>query len=182
MKELMSPEYKRLLVQKMSAKPWGGGGHVWPPIIIPILGDLHLKRPPVILDYGAGKGKFKQTMAEQMPTAVVYEYEPGVPAKAQLPKVDIDFVLCTDVIEHIEPEYLDVTLERLAQLSRRYCFMAIACNLSGSTLPDGRNTHLIVQQPEWWIERLAVPFADFKIKIFERTHKLLVVGAARKIK
>ena len=58
-------------------------------------------------------------------------------------------------MEHVEPEYLEATVRRLHALSRRAAFMTFALRPSNKTLPDGRNTHLIVEDRDWWRARLA---------------------------
>jgi hypothetical protein len=83
----------------------------------------------------------------------VFEYDPGIPGKDHLPK-PADLVVCTDVLEHIEPELLDGVLRHLYLLAGRGAYLVIATRLARELLPDGRNAHLIVQEPPWWLAKL----------------------------
>jgi hypothetical protein len=65
-----------------------------------------------------------------------------------------DLVVCTDVLEHVEPELLDTVLRHLRSLARKAVFVVIATRPSNKTLSDGRNAHLIVETAEWWIAHL----------------------------
>jgi hypothetical protein len=64
-------------------------------------------------------------------------------------------VVCTDVLEHIEPELLDFVLDDLRRVTRKVGFFVIHTGASTKTLADGRNTHLIQQPREWWHLKLA---------------------------
>jgi hypothetical protein len=114
---------------------------------------------PTILDYGAGKG----LLAQALPQLRVAEYDPAVPGK-DAPPVPADLVVCTDVLEHIEPECLGAILEDLRRLMRGRGFFNIATRPAVKHLADGRNAHLIVQPAAWWRAQLE-PL--FKIQTWE---------------
>ncbi|MFC3694229.1 methyltransferase domain-containing protein [Chenggangzhangella methanolivorans] len=128
-----------------------------------------------VLDYGCGKGK----LAASLPEIAFVEYDPAVPGK-DAPPPACDLVVCTDVLEHIEPELLDNVLADIARLARKAAFLNISTRAAGKTLPDGRNAHLIVEPPDWWRARLG---AHFEIKAWrvepERSWVNCVVVAAR---
>lgn len=111
-----------------------------------------------VLDYGCGKG----TLGNAMPFDI-REYDPAVDNK-EAPPDPADIVVCTDVLEHIEPDQLDAVLEHLVQLTKRAGFFTIATRKAKKKLADGRNAHLIVESPAWWRERLEGRFtiASFK--------------------
>ena len=75
-----------------------------------------------VLDYGCGKGAF----ARACPHLNVANYDPALPSLSALPS-PADFVVCLDVLEHIEPECLDDVLEDLRALSKRLVFLVISC-------------------------------------------------------
>jgi hypothetical protein len=58
-------------------------------------------------------------------------------------------------MEHIEPEYLDDVLRHISGLTLRCCIMRISLLPAAKVLADGRNAHLILQPPDWWIERIS---------------------------
>lgn len=99
-----------------------------------------------ILDYGAGK----QTLSDALVGLNVKSYDPAFPEISSLPE-PADLVVCGDVLEHIEPEYLDAVLDDLQRVTKKCLFATIATRPAAKTLPDGRNTHLIQQDLRWWL-------------------------------
>jgi hypothetical protein len=70
-----------------------------------------------------------------------------------LPKPS-DILVCTDVLEHIEPTLLDNVLDHIERLTREVALLVISCRPANAVLPDGRNAHLIIETPDWWLEKL----------------------------
>ena len=83
----------------------------------------------------------------------IAEYDPAIPGKNELPE-PADLVVCTDVLEHIEPGLLPNVLEHLRSLTRKCFFFAIDCGPANKHFPDGRNVHLIQEPPLWWLNKL----------------------------
>lgn len=98
-----------------------------------------------ILDYGCGKGLLKQALGWD-----IKEYDPAIPGK-DLPPTSADLVVCTDVLEHIEPEYLNSVLDDLQRLTRQRAFITVATSPAKKFLQDGRNAHLIQQPLSFWL-------------------------------
>lgn len=105
-----------------------------------------------VLDYGCGKG----TLAKSLPFTIK-EYDPAISEKSGVPGV-ADLVVCTDVLEHIEPEFLDNVLGDIARCTMKKVFFVIHNGPAMKTLPDGRNTHLIQENKIWWNEKLKQEF------------------------
>lgn len=105
------------------------------------------------LDYGCGK----QTLANALPEFRVHGYDPCIEGLDKAPEPH-ELVVCTDVLEHIEPEHLDAVLNNLARLTKRTLFLQVATQPAVKLLPDGRNAHLIVEHRNWWLERLLPRF------------------------
>lgn len=101
-----------------------------------------------ILDYGCGKG----TLAANLPFKI-NEYDPAIPGKDSSP-YPADILICTDVLEHIEPDYLDSVLSDIVRCTKKVAYLTIATGPAKKTLPDGRNTHLIQQGKAWWWRHL----------------------------
>ena len=108
-----------------------------------------------VLDYGAGKGSLRRTLARA--EIEVAEYDPGIPGKDQPPE-PADLVVCLDVLEHVEPDLLDNVLSDLARLTKRKLFFDICIIPAQKTLTDGRNAHLLIHSAEWWKEQLSRVF------------------------
>lgn len=101
-----------------------------------------------ILDYGCGKS----TLAANLPFKIK-QYDPAIKKYSSLPK-PADMVVCTDVLEHIEPEMLESVLEHLKSLVKRKGFFIISTRPAHKTLSDGRNAHLIVENAKWWLDKM----------------------------
>jgi len=106
-----------------------------------------------VLDYGCGKGHLKLSLKG----FDVSEYDPGIPGKDG-PPATVDMVACLDVLEHIEPDHLDAVLADIKRLSFKGALLVVALYPSGTKLPDGRDSHLIIQPPEWWVQKIEGAF------------------------
>lgn len=113
------------------------------------------KKPASILDFGCGKGKLVSKIREDYPNIQVFGYDPANPEFDKFPDdVNIDMIISSDVLEHVEPEFIDQTLSYLKTKSR-YFFHLIACSPAKLILPDGRNAHLIIEDRAWWGSKFA---------------------------
>lgn len=106
-----------------------------------------------VLDYGCGKGY----LAKKLPFPI-WEYDPAIPEKSVSPR-RADLVVCTDVLEHVEPELLFQVLDDLARCTKKVGYFTINTAPARKTLPDGRNTHLIQKDETWWRSKLKKFFA-----------------------
>jgi len=158
---MLISDYYRRQNEKLHDNPeYGKGGYKHEKAV---LGFIKGKDVSSILDYGCGKGTFKQSIQDKV-FAKVREYDPAVPEKASAPS-PADLVVCTDVLEHIEPENLDNVIEHLFELSNHLLYLAIATRPSNKDLPDGRNAHLIIEPPEWWEEKILAYGGEYEKEI-----------------
>ena len=104
-----------------------------------------------VLDYGCGKKTFARGLGFS-----IQNYDPCVEGCND--REPAELVVCTDVMEHIEPEFLDAVLADMASLTLDLCYMTIATHPAIKTLADGRNAHLIQQDAKWWLERISEHF------------------------
>jgi hypothetical protein len=130
---------------------YGGSGHKRVRTVAEFAAELEAES---LLDYGCGQGTLKTALRAAAPALDVFEYDPAIKGKDGSAK-PADLVVCTDVLEHVEPEKLDAVLAHIRRLARKGAFLAIATRLAGKVLPDGRNAHLIVEPASWWLPRLA---------------------------
>ncbi|MGH6954855.1 MAG: methyltransferase domain-containing protein [Alphaproteobacteria bacterium] len=155
---LISESYRRQNAELHGARPGYGAGHAtrrWLPVISRLAQTVKAES---ILDYGCGKGWLKGELGER-----VCEYDPAIPGKDSAPR-PADLVVSLDVLEHIEPGCLDAVLDDLKRLTLKCGFFTVAMQPAVKTLPDGRNAHLIIESPEWWLPRVWARWrlAEFK--------------------
>lgn len=145
--ETISAEYARLNAQMhVECLQYGVGGakHVETvQKLVKILAKTK-ERPVSVLDYGCGKSQLAEAL--DFP---IYEYDPAITGKTESPK-PADLVICSDVLEHIEPDKLKYVLDDLRRCTKELGFFTINTGPAKKTLPDGRNTHLIQKPIAWW--------------------------------
>ena len=153
--ELISAEYRELnrrLHRENLAYGVGGGKHA--ETVLKLAKSINSQS---VLDYGCGKGY----LAKELPYPI-WEYDPAIHGKDESPR-PADLVVCTDVLEHIEPDKLDDVLFDMKRCLKQVGYFTIHTGPAKKTLPDGRNTHLLQHDKQWWTERLQRYFTVGKI-------------------
>lgn len=147
---LISAEYvdlnRRLHADNLA---YGVGGGRYAPIVLQLIEKLTTRS---VLDYGCGKGY----LAKELPFPI-WEYDPAIPEKSESPR-PADLVVCTDVLEHIEPAHLLAVLHDLKRVVRKVGYFVIHTGPSTKLLADGRNAHLIQKDRAWWRHKLKKVF------------------------
>lgn len=145
---LITPGYveEQKLLHQQDA--YGSRGFNWGYLIA---GIARIENCKTILDYGCGKGTLVRTLSDaRIPVA---GYDPALPQFAAMPQ-PADLVACVDVLEHIEPECIDAVLDHFAVVTKKILFVAISLTPAKRKLSDGRNTHILLRDPEdWWRPR-----------------------------
>jgi FkbM family methyltransferase len=108
---------------------------------------------PSVLDYGAGK----QFLAKALPFPI-WSYDPAIPEISEIPK-PADLTICTDVLEHIEPDKLNFVLQDLKRCVKQIGYFVISTRQAVKTYANGKNTHLIVKDRNWWEKMLSKYFS-----------------------
>jgi hypothetical protein len=141
--------------QKLHENPnYGVASLGYAPIVHSIMQQAGLRS---LSDYGAGKCNLQKALKERGFTAYDYfPYDPVFPEYGA-PK-PADLVCCIDVLEHIEPDYLDNVLLDLKAITHKLGFFSVHVGPAVKTLPDGRNAHIIQQPAAWWLPRLCAHF------------------------
>lgn len=153
---LITPVYKALQVE-LHGRPngYGGKGDKWAQGVLQMASEYGCTS---VLDYGCGQGSLARALLARprdvLPALRVSEYDPAVSSKAG-PPTFADLVVCTDVLEHVEPDCLEAVLAHLRLLARKAVFVVVATRPSNKTMADGRNAHLILADAAWWAGRLA---------------------------
>lgn len=159
---MISKEYKKVLTDIHAETPFGKRSKM-PKFSEEFISKIN---PHSILDFGCGKGRLVEKLKDQYPDKVIHGYDPGNPNfDISLDNLTVDLLMSTDVLEHIEPEFIDQTLGYLSKRSR-YIYHLIALSPAKLILPDGRNAHLILESKEWWRKK----FIDLGYKIIDEKY------------
>lgn len=158
----------------LSNPNYGAGGSKWSFLIREIADQL---KATTILDYGCGK----QTLSKALEEFNVYEYDPAIIGLDEIPCTNADLIVCTDVLEHVEPDFIHAVLAEIADIATKAAFFTVATRPAIKFLSDGRNAHLIVKPFSWWNEIISQHFRIIGIKD-EPNHEFSVLTIPRKIK
>ena len=104
------------------------------------------------LDYGCGKATLAKR-AKRVCAIPFANYDPAIPEYAAAPG-PADLVVCTDVLEHVEPLCLYDVLTHLQELALKAVYLQIATRPALRLLSDGRNAHLLVRNHYFWFDNL----------------------------
>lgn len=165
--ELISDDFRELNKQLHRDKLMygvGGGDHATAVIAL----AEHLNTTS-ILDYGCGKGFLSRALPFP-----IWEYDPAIPGKDAPPR-SAELVICTDVLEHIEPDKLFSVLCDIRRCVSRIGYFVIDTGPAKKQYADGRNTHLIQEDKAWWVAQISQFFVIGKVT--ETKSKLTIVVA-----
>ena len=129
-----------------------------------------------VLDYGCGKNQLADGLRAAGYAGTIRSYDPCIDAYSDMPIGKWDLVICTDVLEHIELDYLPNVLGHMHALCGKAFFFVIHTGPAKKVLPDGRNAHLIQRPPEWWLPQLQnpnwniSPLWHFDAIFYQQTH------------
>lgn len=148
---MITNEYKKQLQTLHSRKKFSEN-NLWYDAVKEFLGK---EKPSSLIDFGCSHGGLISKIKKDFPNISIVEgYDPGVPEFEKLPIRIYDTLISTDVIEHIEPEILEETLKYIESLFTQSAWIIIACYPAKKFLPDGRNAHLTVNPPVWWLDKI----------------------------
>ena len=135
-------------------------GYSIKPYIPKIASLVYDHLPRRILDYGSGKGYqyLALRVHEQWGGVLPYCYDPGVVQLRERPEGSFAGIICTDVMEHIEETDVDNVLNDIFSFAYPlgFVFFGIACRpAKRKKLPDGRDVHVTIKPPVWWLDKLS---------------------------
>jgi hypothetical protein len=151
---MISTEYRQLLEHTHAKMPWGVASLNEIDHIVSLVARFQITH---VLDYGAGQQVLARELPKLIPDLIVDSYDPGIPDIANTPK-PAPFVCCIDVLEHVEPDYIDQVLDDLQRVIANIGYFTVAVTPAKKILMDGRNAHLIVEPVEWWQEKIKARF------------------------
>ncbi len=139
--------------KKLHENPnYGVASLLFAPIVADVIKQTGCK---TISDYGAGKKRLFEGLHKagiDLSHSQYLPYDPVFPEYGD-PK-SADLVCCIDVLEHIEPELLDNTIERISKLITYLGFLSVHMGPAKKILSDGRNAHLIQKPSSWWLPKI----------------------------
>lgn len=158
--DLISPAYREEQIRLHQApRGYGGKGRRWSTYVKALAWTHDCDS---ILDYGCGEGSLAVHLLLIDPETReplgrihdVRQYDPAMPGLETLPE-PADCVVCTDVLEHVEPEKIGAVLDHLCELARKILFVVISTVETAKLLGDGRQAHILLMEPSWWQEQFA---------------------------
>jgi 2-polyprenyl-3-methyl-5-hydroxy-6-metoxy-1,4-benzoquinol methylase len=164
---LISEKYKELNAQLHGTGNYGVTSAKWADSVASLAA---MSRSQSVLDYGCGQGHLGQVLAGKFDWR---DYDPCIPGLDASPQ-PADLVVCTDVLEHIEPECLEEVLDDLQRVVRNVGFFVIATGPANKVLPDGRNAHLIQESARWWLPKLCQRFEIVSVTSFKGEFAVVV--------
>lgn len=123
-------------------------------------------RCKTLLDYGSGKGYLyeadhaytKKNLTKALDKFWKLDevtcYDPGVEKFSKLPEGVFDGVIAVDVMEHIPTEDAEWVLDQIIGYASKTVFLNIACYQALKTFKNGKNVHVSVHSPDWWMDLL----------------------------
>lgn len=138
---------------------FGISGHLWAARIASLAEMFHCH---TILDYGCGRQTLRDALKGR--DFEVRGFDPAIPG-LDAPPEKADLVACTDVLEHIEPEFLESVIAEIARCAAKTVFLVVHTGPAVKTLPDGRNAHLIQQPYAWWLPKFAAHWEHFSERV-----------------
>jgi hypothetical protein len=156
----ISPEYQKQQEFLHEHTNYGIASIKYAPLVTQVINRLEVTH---LLDYGCGKNMNLLKHVKPKHKLTYQAYDPGVPDLSGAP-VPAQMVACIDVLEHIEPEYLDNVLDHLASLTEVVAFLTVHTGPASKILPDGRNAHINQQPMEWWLPKLTQRFVPQTIQ------------------
>lgn len=130
--------------------------------------QLTNKNCKTILDYGCGKAiqYTRENIHEDYFYGIMPSlYDPAVDEFSKMPKGTFDAVISTDVLEHIEEQDLPKVIKEIFSKADKFVYLGI-CNVpADSFLPDGRNSHVTLNNLDWWLEQI-IPQATVFTQVY----------------
>ena len=153
---LISPQYQeqQRAMHSDEEHPYGTTARKYGETVSELVNLMGVKH---LLDYGCGKRRSLMETFRPDHECRVQCYDPGVPEYSD-PPTPAEMVVCIDVLEHIEPMYIEDVLDHLEDLTESLLFATVHTKPAGKILPDGRNAHLIQKPAEWWLPKIMERF------------------------
>ncbi len=103
-------------------------GHNLPINSTSVLSIIKTFGPKTVLDYGCGKGLGADNMVYNYPDLSVTKYDPFVKEFSQQPSGKFDLVICYNVLQIVETDYIHNVLDHLFELTEKNLLINILVN------------------------------------------------------
>lgn len=150
---LISQELVAQYSQLHSNKTYGVSSHEFALQLQVCLLDL---KPKTILEYGCGQSRLCEMLDLEQSKWV--RYDPAIPEFSELKIDQADFVVNTDVMEHIPEGDVPEVLAHVKSLSDNV-FFNISTRPANQFLPNGDNAHCTVWSDEKWLGEIKKHFS-----------------------
>lgn len=160
---LISDSY-RIEQQKLHQIPQYGVASLY---FSPLIADVYKKGGcKSISDYGAGKKRLLEGLAiAGVIPENYFPYDPAFPEYG--PPKPADLVVCCDVLEHVETEFIENVLQDLSRLTLKLGLLTVHSGPAEKTLSDGRNAHLNQKPASWWFPKICQYFEPLQMEQHE---------------
>lgn len=165
----ISEQYRSQQKELHQNKKYGAASLSFAPLVVDIMERTGFRS---VSDYGAGKCRLRDALSQKISKFDYYPFDPAFPEYGAPQPAEL--VTCIDVLEHIEPDYLDTVIKELASITNAVGFISIHTGPAKKFLSDGRNAHLIQQPACWWLEKLIPSFDIIQIMPVKRGFWVLV--------
>ena len=191
--KLLITDYHRQINKELHAKKsvneeddevggfYGGSGKLYAGNVAILAGQLVKSNGNIstLLDYGCGMRTLEQTLPP-ITGLSINNYDPCVEGLDNIPE-PADIVVCTDVLEHVEPDCLENVLDDLKRVTKKTLFLAVSTRLANKSYCDGQNAHKIVQTYDWWYPKIRKRFHVAKKEIVPND-KLICICQAKEVR
>lgn len=171
-KSTISADYRAQQQELHRTKPsYGVASLRFAPIVKQAMEEFGTKS---LSDYGAGKCRLRRGLNEIGKTDFEYfPYDPAFPEYGEPKRADL--VCCLDVLEHIEPEYLDAVMLDLEEITHKFGLFSLETGPAAKFLADGRNAHLIQKPTSWWLPKFCRHFEIAHLQIVPNGFWMIVM-------
>ena len=124
-----------------------------------------------VLDYGCGKAVFHKLLFNNNKTPGAPQginitcYDPAYVPFSKKPEGQFEFIICTDVLEHVQEDKVEEVLADIFSYGNNV-FLTITCYDATQILLNGKNAHYTVKEPDWWKQKLE-PYNGKFMAIFQ---------------
>ena len=129
-------------------------------------------KPETVLEYGCGQSDLCEMLDLEQTKWI--RYDPAIPEFSELKTDHADFVVNTDVMEHVPEEDIDEVLAHIRGLSDNV-FFNISTRLANQILPNGENAHCTVWSDDKWLRKLREHFPLAQIVHSRKNDSILVI-------